>query len=222
MKDNLPILLFDLDGTLIDTAPDLVATLNVILAKYGRDMLELNSVKRMVGDGAQALLERGFAETGPPALDLETITAEFIEIYVDKCTKHSRPFPGVVETLDTFAKLGYRMAVCTNKPQAPSEKILTDFQLLDHFEVVIGGDRLSVRKPNPKHLLSALELMNAIERSAIMVGDSQNDVASARNAEIPVIIMTYGYTKIPVEQLGADLLIDNFTLLPEAVSQFRS
>lgn len=222
MTNPKPIILFDLDGTLIDSAPDLVGTLNIILKRHGRTTLTISAVKKLVGNGARALLERGFKETGAPAENLDALTVEFIETYVPNCAVLSRPFSGVIETLDTFANSGYRMAVCTNKPQAPSETILTELGLMQYFEVVVGGDFFPMRKPDPQHLLGALQLMDAPENPAIMVGDSYNDVASARNAGIPVIVVTYGYTTTPAHELGGDILVDHFSDIVTAVARLHA
>lgn len=222
MTNPKPIILFDLDGTLIDSAPDLVGTLNIILKRHGRTTLTISAVKKLVGNGARALLERGFKETGAPAENLDALTVEFIETYVPNCAVLSRPFSGVIETLDTFANSGYRMAVCTNKPQAPSETILTELGLMQYFEVVVGGDFFPMRKPDPQHLLGALQLMDAPETPAIMVGDSYNDVASARNAGMPVIVVTYGYTTTPAHELGGDILVDHFSDIVTAVARLHA
>ena len=222
MTNPKPIILFDLDGTLIDSAPDLVGTLNIILKRHGRTTLTISAVKKLVGNGARALLERGFKETGAPAENLDALTVEFIETYVPNCAVLSRPFSGVIETLDTFANSGYRMAVCTNKPQAPSETILTELGLMQYFEVVVGGDFFPMRKPDPQHLLGALQLMDAPENPAMMVGDSYNDVASARNAGMPVIVVTYGYTTTPAHELGGDILVDHFSDIVTAVARLHA
>ena len=222
MTNPKPIILFDLDGTLIDSAPDLVGTLNIILKRHGRSTLTISAVKKLVGNGARALLERGFKETGAPAENLDALTVEFIETYVPNCAVLSRPFSGVIETLDTFANSGYRMAVCTNKPQAPSETILIELGLMQYFEVVVGGDFFPMRKPDPQHLLGALQLMDAPENPAIMVGDSYNDVASARNAGMPVIVVTYGYTTTPAHELGGDILVDHFSDIVTAVARLHA
>ena len=219
MTINLPILIFDLDGTLIDTAPDLVATLNCILKINGRNLLEIGQVRKMVGDGARVLLERGFAEAGEPTKNFDQLVADFIELYRQQCTALSKPYNGVVEGLKSLANSGFRMAVCTNKPQDLSEKILTEFELRNYFEVIVGGDRFSVRKPHGYHLLGALNLMNASDNTAIMIGDSYNDVASARNAKLPVILVSYGYTNIPVADLKGDLIVKRFKEIPAAVRQ---
>ncbi len=218
MNKDLPILLFDLDGTLVDTAPDLVATLNTILLRNNREPLPLESVVKLVGDGARALLDRGFRETGAPADNLDALVTEFIDIYIESATLHSRPFPDVLEVLDGFATAGHRMAVCTNKPQRPSEIILHELDLMRFFDVVVGGDRLPTRKPDAGHLLGALELMNVSGRSSIMVGDSLNDVVSARKAKMPVIVVSYGYSTTPPAELGGDVLINKFADLPDAVT----
>jgi phosphoglycolate phosphatase len=222
MSDQLPILLFDLDGTLVDTAPDLVATLNVILAKHGRAPMALESMKKLIGDGARALLERGFEATGAPATDLDALMTDFIDIYVAASTVYSRPYDGVVDALNGFAAAGYRMAVCTNKPQAPSETILHELDLMRFFGAVVGGDRFPVRKPDAQHLLGTLELMDAANHPAIMIGDSYNDVASAHNAGMSVIVVSYGYTTIPPSDLGGDILVDHFAEVPDAVNLLRS
>ena len=222
MTNPKPIILFDLDGTLIDSAPDLVGTLNIILMRHGRSTLTISAVKKLVGNGARALLERGFKETGAPAENLDALTVEFIETYVPNCAVLSRPFSGVIETLDTFANSGYRMAVCTNKPQAPSETILIELGVMQYFEVVVGGDFFPMRKPDPQHLLGALQLMDAPENPAIMVGDSYNDVASARNAGMPVIVVTYGYTTTPAHELGGDILVDHFSDIVPAVARLHA
>ena len=222
MTNPKPIILFDLDGTLIDSAPDLVGTLNIILKRHGRTTLTISAVKKLVGNGARALLERGFKEPGAPAENLDALTVEFIETYVPNCAVLSRPFSGVIDTLDTFANSGYRMAVCTNKPQAPSETILTELGLMQYFEVVVGGDFFPMRKPDPQHLLGALQLMDAPENPAIMVGDSYNDVASARNAGMPVIVVTYGYTTTPAHKLGGDILVDHFSDIVTAVARLHA
>ena len=222
MTNPKPIILFDLDGTLIDSAPDLVGTLNIILKRHGRTTLTISAVKKLVGNGARALLEQGFKETGAPAENLDALTVEFIETYVPNCAVLSRPFSGVIETLDTFANSGYRMAVCTNKPQAPSETILTELGLMQYFEVVVGGDFFPMRKPDPQHLLGALQLMDAPENPAIMVGDSYNDVASARNAGMPVIVVTYGYTTTPAHELGGDILVDHFSDIVTAIARIHA
>tara|TARA_Y100001934_G_C12157651_1_gene680411 strand:+ start:243 stop:914 length:672 start_codon:yes stop_codon:yes gene_type:complete len=223
MNDQLlPVLLFDLDGTLVDTAPDLVATLNTILTRRNRATMPLEAVVKLVGDGARALLDSGFRETGDPAEDLDTLFAEFIDIYIANATKHSQPFPGVVEALEKFRAAGHRMAVCTNKPQAPSEAILHDLGLMQFFDAVVGGDRLAVRKPDPRHLLETLSLMDAAGRRAIMVGDSYNDVVSAREAGMPVVVVSYGYTTTPPTELGGDVLVDRFAEIPAAVARLST
>ena len=217
-------LLLDLDGTLVDSAPDLAAALNRLLADHGRAAVTLPAVKGMIGDGVPKLVERGFAATGavPASAALATAVERFKRDYEGALAVETRLFPGVPETLETLHGRGWRLAVATNKPQAASEQVLETFGLAPPIEAVAGGDRFAVRKPEAGHLLGTLELLGIAPEAAIMVGDSRNDVLSARNAGLPVIVMSYGYGKIPAHDLGADAVIDRFDQLPEALAALRA
>ena len=214
-------IVFDLDGTLVDTAPDLHDTLNAVLARRGRAGVSLDDVRHMVGDGVRALLERGFAATGgaPSEEIFAAASAEFLDHYGANVSLHSRPFPAVLETLERFRTAGHAMAVCTNKPHRFSAKLLADLKLADYFGAVLGGDSLPVRKPDKQHLLGTLAAIGADPAHAVMVGDSANDVAAARNAGVPVILVSFGYTATPARELGGDLLIDSFEELPAALDR---
>jgi phosphoglycolate phosphatase len=166
----------------------------------------------MVGDGAAKLVERGFADTGAavePAA-LPGLVQRFLVHYSAGRHALTQPFPGVADTLGLLRERGYRMGVCTNKPYAPTVEILATLGLTEHFGAVTGGDSLSVRKPDPGHLLGTLKLLDATADEAVMIGDSANDVAVARAAGVPAVIVRYGYTRTPVEELAADALIDRF------------
>jgi phosphoglycolate phosphatase len=211
-------LLLDLDGTLVDSAPDLAGALNRLRAEQGLAALALAQVKDMVGDGVAKLVERGLPSSGAAAPgDRDRLVRRFLEIYEARLTAETRPYPGVVETLETLAAGGWRLAVCTNKPEAASREILEGLDLGRFFAAVGGGDSFAERKPAAGHLLDTLARMAAAPASAVMVGDSHNDVLSARNAGLPVVLVGYGYSRVPPAELGADVLIERFDELPAAL-----
>lgn len=216
-----PVLLFDLDGTLADTAADLCETLNVILEMHGRARVPNERVRHLVGGGARLLLERGFSETGEPAsaemLDLSF--DEFLDYYGRHIADHTKLWPGVRGQLDMLAERGALMAVCTNKVEGLSRKLLEMLGIEDYFPVVIGGDTLPVKKPNPEHLFEAIRLLGGERDHAVMVGDSETDIDAAKNAGLPSICVSFGYTRIPVPELGADAVIDHFDEFPAALSR---
>jgi phosphoglycolate phosphatase len=217
---SLKAIVFDLDGTLIDSAPDLRAALNRLLAGQERHALTIEQVKLMIGDGAMKLVERAFAVTGPEiaAAELAAMTAAFLEDYEMNSAVLTRPFPAVVETLARLGNEGYTLALCTNKPQTATMQTLDCLELADYFQAVIGGDLLpGLRKPDPRHLLAALERLGVAASGAVMVGDNANDVAVARGAGMPVILVTFGYSRIPAAELGADAVISCFDELPAAL-----
>lgn len=210
------IAVFDLDGTLVETAPDLHAVLAEVMAEQGRPVPDLAAVRAMIGDGARALLVKAFAAhgealTGP---ELDRLYARFVEIYTEAPCRHSTLFPGVEPCLASLRARGWRLAVCTNKPQAPSLGVLEALGLLRHLEVVVGGDVLAVRKPDPAHLAAALAPFGAAAADAVMVGDSRNDLLTARGLGVPCVLVSFGYTAVPARELGADRVVDDFAQLP--------
>ena len=211
--------LFDLDGTLVDSAPDIRSALNAVLAENGRRPVDLAETKRMIGDSTAKLVERAFAATGavPERDQMAARQARYLEIYDRVLADTSRPFPGVPEVLHDLRADGLRMAVCTNKFVEPTHRLLAALDLADFFEVVIGGNSLAVRKPDPGHLLGALEALGTGTRSAAMVGDNEHDVAAAHRAGLPAVIMAYGYARVPVAELGADTVLSDFHALPAAL-----
>lgn len=206
-------ILFDLDGTLIDSAPDIAAALNRLLAAAGRKMLPLSAVRRMIGDGAACLIRRGFEETGGFEGDIDDYLTRFLRLYEGAIACHTRPYPGVVNTLADLKEQGYRLAVCTNKPLIATQLVLEELDLAHFFEDIAGGDSFPVRKPDPGHLLMQLARMSAHRDTALMVGDSQNDILAAKSAGIPVAALSYGYTRVPVHELDPDHLLDRFDQL---------
>ena len=161
-------IVFDLDGTLVDTAPDMCGALNRVLADSGRSPVTVEEVWRFVGDGARGLLKRGFAATGEALEDerLEVKVSEFLAHYNDHLAEASRPYDGVLDTLDSLRARGARLAVCTNKPAGLSRRLLAALGLADFFAAVLGGDSLAVRKPDPRHLLAAITQAGAVPDEA--------------------------------------------------------
>jgi phosphoglycolate phosphatase len=214
------ILVFDLDGTLVDTAPDLVTTLNVIVAAIGRPPLAYAAAVMKVGYGARAMLEAALAETGgvpePPGLD--ALTDRFIAHYADHIADRSRPFPGTVAALDRFAAQGWRLAVCTNKLEGLARQLLAELGLADRFAAITGPDTFGFRKPDPRHLVETIRLAGGDRDAAVMVGDSHVDVDTAKAAAVPVVAVSFGYSTRPVASLGADRVIDHYDQLAAAVA----
>jgi phosphoglycolate phosphatase len=212
MDGKRDVLIFDLDGTLVDSAPDLHRCLNAVLAEQGRAPVSLADIRAMVGDGAAKLVERGFADTGAPCdpAALPALVDRFLFHYTAGQHALTKAFPGVAETLTTLQARGCRLGICTNKPYGPTMEILEVLGLARFFGAVTGGDSLPARKPDPRHLLGTIALLGAQADAAVMVGDSVNDVAVARAAGVPAVIVSYGYSRVPAAELGGDLLIDAF------------
>jgi len=210
------VIAFDLDGTLVDTAADLVGTLNTILQGQGHSEVPLQEARSMIGRGAMALLERGFAAAGVPLREDERqpLFDRFIEIYRGRIAEESRPFAGVVEALDELAGAGATLAVCTNKRTSLSVALLEALGLAGRFAVIMGPDTAGVAKPDPGHLIATVGAAGGRMQRALMVGDSQTDYGAARAAGVPIVLVSFGYTEIPVEDLGGDALIDSFAELP--------
>lgn len=213
-------ILFDLDGTLVDTAPDLAAAIDYVLDKAGRPMIGLDAVRDMVGDGARALLEKGFKATGglPKPEGFEAAVKDFMIYYERHLADTSRPFPGVTTCLAQLAEQGYALAVCTNKPEGFSRSLLAQLGMADFFGAIVGGDSLLVRKPDPGHIRGTLDALGTDFGWSAMVGDSANDVNAAKAAGLPCVVVSFGYTRIPPAELGGDRLIDHFSDLPAAIT----
>ena len=217
-------IVFDLDGTLVDSIGDVIGAANRLLTEEGRAPLTRDEGRDMVGEGAASLVERAFAATGPKPTPktLTGLVERYRAIYERHPLDETIIFPGVVETLSALADGGAILGLCTNKPHDISLIILAELGLTRYFSAALGGDALHVRKPDPVHFAAVIEAMSATSRHAIHVGDSPTDVAVARNAGVPVIVVSYGYSRVAPTDLGADALIDEFTALPSAIASIRT
>jgi phosphoglycolate phosphatase len=205
-------IIFDLDGTLVDSALDLSATLNHLLKIHDRPEVPLSKVRQMVGQGAKALIIKGFSETGhtPDDKKLSILFNEFIEYYKENISAKTIVFPSVIKTLEELKDLNIKMAVCTNKPLELSNKLLQNLGLADYFSAVTGGDSFKYLKPDPRHILSTLDILDADPQYAIMIGDSSNDIIAAKAANIASIAVTFGYTDRHVSEFHPNQIIDHY------------
>jgi phosphoglycolate phosphatase len=218
-----PVIVFDLDGTLIDTAPDLIATLNVVLAGEGLPPVPYDQARVLIGGGAKVMIARGLAAEGrsAPPDRLNKLFVEFIDYYSAHIADQSRPFPGLERALDRLADRGFNFAVCTNKLEALSRKLLDILGLTSRFSFICGQDTFGVPKPDPQVLRKTIAAASGHEKDAVMVGDSETDVATARAAGIPIIAVDFGYTPRPIAEFRPDRLISHFDDLPGAVAAIR-
>lgn len=209
---NGALIAFDLDGTLVDTAPDLIGALNGVLLERRLPAVPVEAARALVGHGAKALIERGFSVAGEPLHAEETpaLVARFIDLYRTRIAAESRPFPGVERALDDLAAAGAALAVCTNKRTDLSTELLTALNLADRFAVIIGADLAPAPKPDGRHLIFTAERAGVPIGRTLMVGDSANDVNAAKAAGAPVVAVSFGYTDIPAAELGADQLMHHF------------
>ncbi|MBK19151.1 MAG: phosphoglycolate phosphatase [Rhodospirillaceae bacterium] len=213
--------IFDLDGTLVDTLPDLQFALNRVLEEESLQSLEREETRLMIGGGARNLIELAFNKRNVTA-EKDRIDAgfeRFLTYYGDEPTLRSNTFPGVEDALATLNESNIAMGVCTNKPQAMTEQVISGFDIAHYFgEAVIGGDVLPVRKPEAGHLLAVIERTQRRPEHTFMVGDSETDVGAARNAGIPIVVVDFGYTALQPEELKADAVISHFDDLLPALS----
>ena len=212
-------IVFDLDGTLVDTAPDLLRVLAEILAGEGLAPPPFEKARLMVGQGARAMIERAAAWQGAvwPATKLDALTETFVAIYAADIARESRPFPGVLEALDALDAAGATLAVCTNKRTGLSVRLLEALAMRTRFAAIVGADSVPARKPDPGHYLATVAAAGGDPRRSVMIGDSIADIGAAKAAQAPSIAVRFGYCEEGVETLGADLIVDHYDDLGAAV-----
>jgi phosphoglycolate phosphatase len=214
-------IVFDLDGTLIDTAPDLIHATNHVIVGEGLDPMPAEALRPWISHGARRLIEVGLAARGQnrTSAEVDVLLDRFLGYYEANIAVESRPFDGLLKVLDTAAAAGARLAVCTNKREYLSRMLLDQLALSPRFAALAGRDTFSVCKPHPDHLFGTIRLAGGDPARAVMVGDSDVDVATAKAARIPVIAVTFGYTSIPISELAADAVIDHYDAFLPALAR---
>jgi phosphoglycolate phosphatase len=214
-----PLLVFDLDGTLAHTAADLIGTLNVILSGEGLAPIPLSQARTVVGAGARMLIARGFALNGRELSEvrLNALFADFLTHYEAHIADQTTLYPGVESCLDRFEAAGFVFAVCTNKLERNSVKLLTELKIAQRFRAICGQDTFAVQKPDPAALLGTIARAKGDRRRSLMVGDSRTDIDTAKAAGIPVIAVDFGYSDRHVREFGPDAIISHFDDLFDVV-----
>lgn len=220
---STPTVVFDLDGTLVDTAPDLIHATNHVLGRAGFGDVPGQVLRPFISFGSRRMIVEGLAHHGEslPDGDIDVMWAAFLDHYAENIAVDSRPYPEIESRLSSLAERGVRLAVCTNKVEDLSRKLLGTLSLLGRFEVVCGRNTFPVCKPHPEHLLRTIAAAGGEPGNSVMVGDSDTDVATARAAGIPIIGVTFGYTDVPMRDLAPDVAIDHYSELDQAIARVR-
>jgi phosphoglycolate phosphatase len=212
---------FDLDGTIVDTAPDLAAALDLALALEGLPPLSAAETRPLIGGGVGAQLRRGLAyyDHAVSQERFDELAAAFLDAYVENVAVLSRPFPGLDTMLDRLEVAGAGVAVCTNKREDLARALLGALGLAPRFRAICGGDTFAAHKPDPMHLLGTIERAGGLVEAAVMVGDSEADLGAGRAAGVPVVLVDYGYTDVPAAALGGDALVSRLADVPAAAER---
>ena len=219
MEYSQNTVIFDLDGTLVDTANDIKYALEKSMEKYTIEPLDINELQKYIGKGSRFLIDRALEKSQIllSKHQKDELLQEFLKTYEINIDKYSKTYFGIIDCLNWLKKENIKVGICTNKSEFLAKKLINKLKLNDFFQAIIGGDSLSVRKPNPKHLIHTIEKLSALKSKTIMIGDSITDVKAARNADLPVLVVSWGYTEIPPEKLGGDLLIKHGDDLIEGI-----
>lgn len=217
-------IVFDLDGTLVDTAPDLAEATNYVLGTLGLDRVNELEIRPFVGHGALAMIDGAIRSHGRTLSEreLHDLFEVFIAYYTAHIADRSVPYPHVVKTLDALRNAGATLAVCTNKIEIQAKAVLSALKLDDYFSALTGRDSLGAYKPDPKHLTGTIARAGGRPEAAIMVGDSETDIRTAKAAKIPIVAVSFGYSVDPVASYGPDAIIDDYRNLPAALGKFAN
>ena len=213
--------IYDLDGTLIDSARDMCVAVSRVLADYGLPAISDADARHFMGEGSKITMRRAFAKNGRTLDDAEAsaVTREFVRYYEADPVRYTTAFDGVAEVVARLDRLGLKQGVCTNKFENPARMILTDLRLMPPIADVAGADTFTVRKPDPGHILQLIDRIGGSRARAVMIGDSIHDVEAAHRGGLPAVLVSWGYTSRPASELGAEAVIDRFGALPEALEQ---
>ena len=222
MREHVDAVLLDFDGTLVDSAPDLIGALNRLLEEMGHGPVAFSKFRQRAGEGAKRLLVAALDSQGeerPDDATLGPLVERLIAHYFEIETEKVRLFPSVAATLERLCEAGLALAVCTNRKDGSTRRLLAHFGIDRHIEAVLAGDRVAEIKPHPGHIRAALAALGAAPARAVMVGDSAADVDAARGAGVTVVVTAYGYSPVPAHALGADAVIDDFAALPASIER---
>ena len=217
-------IVFDLDGTLVNTAPDLLEALNHVLTNADLTPVTLDTIATMIGHGARAMIVKGLLAHGitPSDSDLDVFLEQFLDYYAANIADHSHAFDGVVEAMTTLSAGGATLAVCTNKKQALSDQLLAELDLTRYFAAIVGADSVPNRKPDGDHILRTIEAAGGSPERALMIGDSRTDERAARNAGLPFMFVPFGYEEESPQQLEPDIVLEHYSRLVSVVDGFVS
>jgi phosphoglycolate phosphatase len=216
--------IYDLDGTLIDSAKDMQVAVSHVLADHGLPPVTEDDVRIFMGQGSKVTMAKAFGKYGKPLDDerLSAVTREFVRYYEADPVSNTQAFAGVSDVVSRFDRLGLKQGVCTNKFERPSRMILEHLRLMPPISDLAGADTFPVRKPDPRHILMLVERMGGVPDRAVMVGDSIHDVHAAHGAGLPAVLVSWGYTATPASELGAEAVIERFDALPGALEQLAA
>lgn len=216
--------IFDLDGTLAHTAPDLVGAANELMAREGLPAMPVSIAETTAGFGAKALIRAAFDHAKVPhdTARVDALFDPFLEVYAARIAHESHLYDGVITVLDHLASDGWKLGICTNKPEALAIALMSELKVLARFGALLGADTLPVRKPDPEHLFQTIARIGGKPQHAVMIGDTDTDLKTARAAGLPCILTSFGYSHIPVARLKPDAIVDRFEQIPEALERCLS